>query len=280
VLTRRPSTDVVNAQHFSKYATDATQQHEGTLPVASYRLATNQAFDGEINRGAYSFCMCPGGQIVPSSTEDGELCINGMSFSNRDSLWANSALVVTVNPDDPILHEYRQTHGTLAGLHFQKHMERKACEFGCGDMTVPVQRLTDFVRGELSSTVPASSYRLGTKSAPLHDIYPKPLYNSFVHAIINHFDKQMPGFLCDEALVHGVETRTSSPLRVLRDANTLKAIGVDNLFPTGEGAGFAGGIVSAAVDGLIVAEAIKTNFFENPGAALFTTKKNSVGFEY
>jgi len=280
VLTRRPSTDVVNAQHFSKYATDATQQHEGTLPVASYRLATNQAFDGEINRGAYSFCMCPGGQIVPSSTEDGELCINGMSFSNRDSLWANSALVVTVNPDDPILHEYRQTHGTLAGLHFQKHMERKACEFGGGDMTVPVQRLTDFVRGELSSTVPASSYRLGTKSAPLHDIYPKPLYNSFVHAIINHFDKQMPGFLCDEALVHGVETRTSSPLRVLRDANTLKAIGVDNLFPTGEGAGFAGGIVSAAVDGLIVAEAIKTNFFENPGAALFTTKKNSVGFEY
>lgn len=224
--------------------------------------------------------MCPGGQIVPSSTEDGELCINGMSFSNRDSLWANSALVVTVNPDDPILQEYRQTHGTLAGLQFQKDMERRACELGGGDMTVPVQRLTDFIRGQLSSTVPASSYRLGTKSAPLHEIYPVPLYNSFVDAITNQFAKQMPGFLCDEALLHGVETRTSSPLRVLRDANTLEAVGVGNLFPTGEGAGFAGGIVSAAVDGLIVAEAIKVKFLETSGASLFTTKKNSLGFEY
>ena len=149
-----------------------------------------------------------GGQIVPSSTEPNELCINGMSFSKRDSLHANSALVVTINPDDPILDSYRSKHGCLAGLQFQRDMEARAFELGGGDMRAPVQRLTDYVNKKVSSTVPSSSYRLGVKSAACHDIYPQPIYKALSNAIIDHFDKQMPGFLCDEALLHGVEVST------------------------------------------------------------------------
>eukprot|EP00804_Cyclotella_cryptica_P008136 CCRYP_004616-RC/>CCRYP_004616-RC protein AED:0.05 eAED:0.05 QI:123/0.62/0.77/1/0.37/0.44/9/2114/748 len=281
-FTHRMSTDDANAQHFGKYDTDDKTAHSGNLPVPSYRLATNEAFDGESNRGAYSFCMCPGKlkcQIVPSSTEEGELCINGMSFSNRDSLWANSACVVTVSPDDPILDKYQSTHGQLAGLEFQRDMERKAWTLGGGNFTAPVQRLTDFVAGRVSSSVPSSSYRLGVKSAACHDIYPKPLYNALVNAITQHFEKQMPGFLTHEALIHGVETRTSSPLRVVRDPKSLEALGVHNLYPAGEGAGFAGGIVSAAVDGLAVAEVIKAKFL-GEGKSSSQGTPFSVGFDY
>lgn len=280
VFTRRMSTDNANEVHFQNDK-DNSDPHTGILPVAAYRLATNKAFDGDSNRGAYSFCQCPGGQIVPSSTEDGELCINGMSFSKRDSIWANSALVVTVSPDDSILEPYRAAHGTLAGLEFQRDMERKAWEFGGGEMRAPVQRLTDFVNQKTSESVPSSSYRLGVQSAACHDIYPEPLYNALTHAIINHFDKQMPGFLCDEALLHGVETRTSSPVRVVRDANTLQAGGINNLYPSGEGAGFAGGIVSAAVDGLLVANAINAKFCSQNESNLFNDGNNAaVGFDY
>jgi uncharacterized FAD-dependent dehydrogenase len=138
-LTGRLSTDNANTEHFANKA-GASESHAGTLPVASYRLATN----GESNRGAYSFCQCPGGQIVPSSTEDGELCINGMSFSKRDSLWANSAFVVTVSPDDPILESYQSTHGSLAGIEFQRDMERRAFVLGGGDMRAPGKELASF----------------------------------------------------------------------------------------------------------------------------------------
>lgn len=280
VFTQRRSTDTANKEHFSKDV-DESITHKGTLPVAAYRLATNEAFDGESNRGAYSFCQCPGGQIVPSSTEVGELCINGMSFSNRDSLWANSALVVTVSPDDPILEPYRSSHGCLAGLEFQRDMERKAYELGGGGMRAPVQRLPDYMKQRISESVPSSSYRIGVQSAPLHDIYPEPLYNALTDAIIKHFDKQMPGFVCDDALLHGVETRTSSPVRVLRDSNSLEALGIDNLFPSGEGAGFAGGIVSAAVDGLLVADAIKAKFAAHDKSSIFNdSNQASVGFDY
>lgn len=179
--------------------------------------------------------VCPGGQIVPSSTEEGELCINGMSFSNRDSLWANSAVVVTVDPDDCILEPYRQAHGSLAGLAFQRDIERKAYELGGGGMRAPVQRLTDYVNRRVSTTLPSSSYRLGVTSAACHELYPEPLYEALRHAVINNFDKQMPGFLSEEALIHGVETRTSSPVRVVRDGKTLEASGVENLYPSGEG---------------------------------------------
>ena len=137
---------------------------------------------------------------MPSSTEAGELCINGMSFSKRDSMWANSACVVTVSPDDPILQDYRMSHGQLAGLEFQRDMERKAWKLGGGNFTCPVQRLTDFVDGTVSTTIPTSSYRLGVKSAACHEIYPEPLYKALRHAITEQFEKQMPGFLTREGV--------------------------------------------------------------------------------
>ena len=178
-----------------------------------------------------------------------------MSFSRRDSLWANSALVVTVAPDDPILVPYKEKYGVLAGVAFQRDMERRAAEFGGGSLTCPVQRLPDFLAGQPSMTAPSSSYRLGVKPCACHEIYPPPLTASLRQAL-ERFDQQMPGFVCDEGLLHGVETRTSSPVRLSRDGSSMQALGVKNLFPAGEGAGFAGGIVSAAVDGMVVAEAI------------------------
>ena len=135
-------------------------------------------------------------------------------------------------------------------------MERRAAVMGGGKFVVPVQRVTDFLANTASTSAPPSSYRLGVKPAACHSIYPEPLVASMKHALIEHFNRQMPGFVCDDGLLHGVETRTSSPVRIVRDAETLQAIGTKNLFPAGEGAGFAGGIVSAAVDGISVADAI------------------------
>ena len=235
VVTGKKTTDEANIQFFTSPDGD-TQQHEGKLPVPSYRLATDQAFDGEEKRGAYSFCMCPGGQIVPASTDPNEVCVNGMSFSRRDSLWANSALVVTVSPEDSILDPYRKEHGVLAGLAFQRDMERRASALGGGNLTVPVQRVPDFIAGRPSTSAPSSSYRLGVKPAACHEIYPAPLVASLRDALINQFEKRMPGYICDDALLHAVETRTSSPVRVARD-DSLQAIGTSGLFPAGEGAG-------------------------------------------
>jgi uncharacterized FAD-dependent dehydrogenase len=246
----------------------------GILPVPSYRLATDQAYDDSQQqeqqqqqrnrRSVYSFCMCPGGQIVLSSTNISEICINGMSFSQRDSVWANSALVVSVSVNDTILQPYIEQYGyTMAGLEFQRDIERQAAIYGGGNFTVPVQRVTDFLQNQLSiEPLPSSSYRLGIKSAPLHAIYPKLLTNSIKYALTEIFNKTyMPGYVCDDALLHGVETRTSSPLRIVRDDHTYEAIGVHGLYPAGEGAGYAGGIVSAAVDGMMVSSALIHNLY-------------------
>jgi uncharacterized FAD-dependent dehydrogenase len=258
VVTGKSTTDAENSRYFdsSASAENSVEKHSGTLPVPSYRLATDKAFDGNACRGVYSFCMCPGGQIVPASTDPDEVCVNGMSFSRRDSMWANSALVVTVAPDDSILDSYRKEKGVLAGIAFQRDMERRAAVLGGGNLTVPVQRLTDFITGRPSTTAPSSSYRLGVKPAACHEIYPPALVASLRNALTEHFDRTMPGYVSDEGLLHAVETRTSSPVRVCRDVESLQAIGAKLLFPAGEGAGFAGGIVSAAVDGMTVAEAV------------------------
>lgn len=258
VVTGRSRTDNENLEFFA--GTDQDTIHTGRLPVPSYRLATDKANDGARERGAYSFCMCPGGQIVPASTDPKEVCVNGMSFSKRDSLWANSALVVTVDPDDEVLDPYRQEFGVLAGIEFQREMERRAAKLGGGDLVVPVQRVTDFIKGIASTSAPPSSYRLGVKPAACHEIYPPSLTNALRHALVHEFDRQMPGFVSEEGLLHGVETRTSSPVRICRDRDTYQAIGLEGLFPAGEGAGFAGGIVSAAVDGCAVGEAIVSFF--------------------
>jgi uncharacterized FAD-dependent dehydrogenase len=280
VQTGRAKTDSLNMEYFGE--TVSTKQHAGSLPVPSYRLATDKAEDGvdeKSTRGVYSFCMCPGGQIVPSSTDPNEMCVNGMSFSRRDSVWANSALVVTVSPDDVILEDYRSKYGVMAGLEFQKDMERRASVLGGGNWTVPVQRVTDFVSGTVSETIPSSSYRLGVKSAPCHEIYPAPITNALRDALTNYFEKKMPGYYHPDALLHAVETRTSSPLRISRDRETLEATGTQNLFPAGEGAGFAGGIVSAAVDGTTVAEAVLDKLYGTSRPARLE-KSKSVGFSY
>ena len=299
VVTGKGTTDRVNLEYFGKSTipnddddattttttsdgTSAQPVHSGRLPVPSYRLATDQADDGETKRGAYSFCMCPGGQIVPSSTEPDEVCVNGMSFSRRDSLWANAALVVTVSPDDKVLDPYREEHGVLAGIAFQRDMERRAAVMGGGNFTVPVQRLTDFVAARSSTTAPSSSYRLGVKPSACHEIYPAPMTAALQDAVANHFNKKMPGFLCEEGLLHAVETRTSSPVRVSRHPETMQAIGTTGLFPPGEGAGFAGGIVSAAVDGMSVADAILETVCESSPSSRADSKgsKKGIGFSY
>lgn len=270
-------TDDVNTAFFQ----ESEEKHDGILPVSSYRLATDKAFDGKDNRGAYSFCMCPGGQIVPASTQADECCVNGMSFSRRDSVWANAALVCTVAPDDPILDEYREKYGVLAGIEFQREMERRAAIMGGANFTVPVQRLTDFVNGVPSTSAPSSSYKLGVKPSACHEIYPYPMTKALQSAVVDHFEKQMPGFLCESALLHAVETRTSSPVRIKRDPETLQAIGKSGLFPAGEGAGYAGGIVSAAVDGLVVADTILNDMFLEEGVEKSSkAREKSVGFDY
>lgn len=276
VKTGRALTDRVNEQFFG-----TEPEHVAKMPVPSYRLATNEATDGtEGNlRGVYSFCMCPGGQIVLSSTDPEELCVNGMSFSRRDSQWANSALVVTVAPDDEILDDYKRKHGILAGIEFQREMERRAFKLGGGNLTAPVQRMTDFCDAKISSTIPSSSYRLGVKSAPCHEIYPDSITNALRDALTNHFETQMPGYFHEDGLLHGVETRTSSPVRIPRDPKTFLAVGTDNLYPSGEGAGYAGGIVSAAVDGINVAENILDKICGESRPNRMG-KKTTAGFSY
>ena len=203
-----------------------------------------------------------------------------MSFSRRDSIWANAALVVTVDPEDPVLDSYRERYGVLAGLAFQRDMEQRAALMGGGNLVVPVQRVTDFINEIQSTSAPSSSYRLGVKPAPCHEIYPQKINAAMKDAIINHFNKQMPGFLCDDGLLHGVETRTSSPVRVSRDSKTKQAIGVLGLFPSGEGAGFAGGIISASVDGLNVAYSVLDSLHLNLLTEDATGFDRSVGFDY
>ena len=184
-------------------------------------------------------------------------------------------------PDDEVLEPYRADHGVLAGLAFQRDMEQRASIMGGGNLIVPVQRLTDFINGVASTSAPSSSYRLGVKPAACHEIYPAPMVASLRDALVNHFDKTMPGYVCDEGLLHAVETRTSSPVRISRDSETLQAIGTARLFPAGEGAGFAGGIVSAAVDGLVVAEAVMEQICdEKIDQVRKTPKKDAVGFSY
>ncbi|KAI5064138.1 hypothetical protein GOP47_0020808 [Adiantum capillus-veneris] len=245
--------ELINEIQYSKWASDV-RRGSGKIPVADYKVATS-IIEGsreysakEKQSGCYSFCMCPGGQIVPTSTNSDELCINGMSFSKRSSKWANSALVMTVSSKD--LDLFVSEHGPLAGVAFQKSLEREAAVMGGGDLVVPVQAVPDFLNDKLSGGVlPSSSYRLGVKEAPLHSLFSEHLTGMFKQALVN-FDRQIPGFIDGRALLHAVETRTSSPVKIDRDAETFECTSVPGLYPIGEGAGYAGGIVSAAVDGL------------------------------
>jgi hypothetical protein len=216
------------------------------LPAASYSLVEQVK-----NRGVYSFCMCPGGFIVPAATSAGEVVVNGMSPSKRNNLYANSGIVVEINADED-LKNYEQ-HGVLKGLAFQTALERLAFTAGGRTQTAPAQRLTDFVEGKLSNDLNPTSYQPGLKSVPLHSLLPK-FIGSRLRSGFVAFGEKMKGYYTSEANIIGVESRTSSPVNIPRN-ESLEHPEIAGLFPCGEGGGYAGGIVSAAMDGERCAEA-------------------------
>lgn len=219
------------------------------LPAASYSLVAQTRHKG-VERGVFSFCMCPGGFIVPAATAPGELVVNGMSPSRRDSKYANSGLVVAIHEAD--LKPY-QEYGALAGLQYQKELEQRACQLAGGDQTAPAQRVSDFVNGRISSRLLETSYQPGLKSVDMQTVLPEPIAAP-LKAGLQQFGRSMRGYVTNEAQLIGVESRTSSPVRIPRRPDTLEHVQIQRLFPCSEGAGYAGGIVSAAMDGEKCAE--------------------------
>lgn len=221
------------------------------LPASSYALVS-QTYLNKAQRGVFSFCMCPGGFIVPAATAPGELVVNGMSPSRRDSKYANSGIVVAVEKED--ISNYSK-YGQLAAMQFQSEVEQKACDVAGGTQTAPAQRLVDFVNGKVSNGLPESSYQPGLASVSLDEVLPN-FISTRLKTAFKDFGRKMKGYYTNEAQILGVESRTSSPVRVPRDKETLEHIQLSRLFPCGEGAGYAGGIVSAAMDGERCAEAV------------------------
>ena len=220
------------------------------LPASSYGLVHQVAVGGR-ERGVFSFCMCPGGFIVPAATAPGEVVVNGMSPSRRDSVFANSGIVVAVDEKD--FAKYSQ-YGALAGVQFQEEIERLACTLGGGTQQAPAARLVDFVEGKVSSTLLPTSYQPGLVAADMGSLLPGFIYES-LRIAFREFGRKMKGYYTNDAQVVGVESRTSSPVKIPRDKETLEHPQIKGLFPCGEGAGYAGGIVSAAMDGERCAEA-------------------------
>ena len=218
------------------------------LPAARYRLATTVK-----GRSVHSFCMCPGGFIVPCATGDDEVVVNGMSLSRRDSPYANSGIVVGIDPIDTT--PWQKEYGVLAGVGLQLEVERAAKRAGGGGQAAPAQRMVDFLGRRNSQNLPGTSYFPGVQAARLDEILPEFIANSLRKGLVR-FSRSMKGYLSDEALLVGFETRSSSPVRVPRDKESLQHPEVRGLFPCGEGAGYAGGIVSAALDGRRSAEAV------------------------
>jgi uncharacterized FAD-dependent dehydrogenase len=220
------------------------------LPNAAYRLASQ--VDG---RGVFSFCMCPGGWIVPASTEPGALVVNGMSLARRDSPFANSGLVVALEPSD---WEKLGFSGPLGGVEVQRRVERAAFDAGGGTLTAPATRAEDFAAGRASRDVPDTSYIPGIVPADLASVLDSagiPIAER-IRVALREFNRTMRGYLTNEAVLVGVESRTSSPVRVPRHPDSLESLDIAGLFPAGEGAGYAGGIVSAALDGMRIAERV------------------------
>lgn len=224
------------------------------LPSAAYRLA--ETVEG---RGVFSFCMCPGGWVVPASTAPGELVVNGMSLSRRDSPYANSGLVVAIEPEDWATAGFS---GPLAGIELQRKLEQVAFVAGGGSLVAPAARATDFLARRASSTLPRSSYIPGLVASDLGEVLDSVGVGLSLRlrAALTRFARSMPGYVSDEAVLIGVESRTSSPVRVPRDPRTLACVEIDGLYPAGEGGGYAGGIVSAALDGMRIAEALVQKF--------------------
>ncbi len=217
------------------------------LPASSYRLAC-QIDD----KGVFSFCMCPGGLIVPAATAPGEIVVNGMSLSRRDSPFANAGFVTSIDNDEMEKYGYGDVFGHLR---FQQEVEQTMFKFGDGSQMAPSQLLTDFIKGNVSNHLPATSYIPGIYPAPLHELLPPYVYQRLRKGLLK-FEQTMKGYLTGEAIAVGVESRTSSPIRIPRHPTGYYHPQVKNLFPCGEGAGYAGGILSAAMDGENVAKAL------------------------
>ncbi len=217
------------------------------LPAAAYSLVSQVR-----GRGVYSFCMCPGGFIVPAATAPGEIVVNGMSPSRRNSKFANSGIAVEIRTED---FPEREKYGVLAGLKFQENIEKLAYQNGGRGLVAPAQRLHDFVNGKISASLPETSYHPGVVSSPLHFWLPEHIGKRLQDGF-RIFGKKMRGYLTNEAIILGVESRTSSPVRIPRDKESLQHPQIKNLYPCAEGAGYAGGIISAAVDGERCAEMI------------------------
>lgn len=222
------------------------------LRAAEYSL-THQYDDAELGRrGVYSFCMCPGGLILPSPTEPEMMAVNGMSNAKRAGRWANSGVVVQVTPED--VARYGIAHSPLMGVAFQRQIERAAFQAGAGHYGAPAMRLTDFIAANDHPTLATTRFKPNAIACNLHTLFPAPINRALV-AGLRAFDRKMRGYVTDEANLFAAETRTSSPVRVERNAQ-MQSVNVAGLYPVGEGAGYAGGIVSAAVDGMKAAAAI------------------------
>lgn len=239
VRVEHPQSLINRIQYHGKY--------QPYMPAAEYSFVTQ--IEG---RGVFSFCMCPGGILVPSATGTGETVLNGMSNSARNSRWANAGVVVSVEPED--IPEYSR-YGALSLLHFQMDVEKRMYDF-TGSIKAPAQRMMDFCRRTLSSGLPATSYHPGAVNAPLHELLPEHVSLRLKYAFPEIGNKKMKGYYTNEALLLGVESRTSSPVRIPRDPDTLEHTQLKGLYPCGEGAGYSGGIVSSALDGIRCAEMI------------------------
>ncbi len=238
-------------------------QWEPGMPAAEYSFTEQIAAPGpdgeETERGVFSFCMCPGGVIIPSATDSGEIVLNGMSNSARNSKWANAGVVVSVEPED-IPEEYRK-FGAFSLLNYQRDVERKMYEYvasrhPANPEAAPAQRMADFCEGEVSEDLPETSYHPGAVSAPLHELLPENVSERLQKAFPLVGSRGMKGYYTNDALLLGVESRTSSPIRVPRNPETCEYESVPGLFPCGEGAGYSGGIVSSAIDGINCAKAV------------------------
>jgi len=229
---------------------DQSQYHcskrDPYLPPASYSLVVQ-----ENGRGVFSFCMCPGGIIAPAATAAGEVVVNGWSPSKRNNPYANSGTVVAVDERDFAAYKFA---GPLAAMHYQQMVEQRAYDIGGGTLAAPAQRMADYVDNKVSSTLPACSYLPGIHSAAINNVLPKEVHAALKKAIVD-FGKKMKGYFTNEAVLVATESRTSSPVRIPRDKETLQHTQIKGLYPCAEGAGYAGGIVSAAIDGERCAEA-------------------------
>lgn len=238
VRLEHPSQLIDQIQYHSK------QGRGRWLPAAEYAMVTQVQ-----GRGVYSFCMCPGGFVIPAATDKEQIVVNGMSPANRGTAWSNSGMVVEVRPEDV------KDEDSLKVMRFQEELERMCWQQGNMKQTAPAQRMADFVNGRLSYDLPKSSYAPGLISSPLHFWLPKMISHRLQEGF-KIFGRNAHGFLTNEAVMIAVETRTSSPVRIVRDRETLMHVRIQGLFPCGEGAGYAGGIVSAGVDGERCAEAV------------------------